>query len=152
MSNPTTRTPEGDAAFFAALENGCSVRAACEAADYARRCVYRWRAEHDDFAKSWAEALVIAADLFEAEADRRGRDGYDEPYFFQGEIKGAKRKYSDALLLARLRALKPEVYRERHALRGGTQNVTVIIRDFDAAPRVITAEAQRVLPHPREDG
>lgn len=148
MSNPTTRTPEGDAAFFAALENGHSVRAACETAGYARRCVYRWRAEQEDFAKSWAEALVIAADLLEEEADRRGRDGYDEPYFFQGEVKGAKRKYSDALLLARLKALKPEMYRERHALAGARQSVTVIIRDFDAPPRLAgeSAPAMRMLP------
>lgn len=144
MSNLTTRSLEGDARFFVALENGCSVRAACEAAGYPRRCVYRWRAEHEDFAKGWAEALVIAADLLEEEADRRGRDGYDEPYFFQGEVKGAKRKYSDALLLARLRALKPDSYRERHALRGGQQNVTVIIRDFDAPPRITLATAPTV--------
>lgn len=144
MPNVTTRSPEGDARFFAALENGHSVRAACEAADYARRCVYRWRAESEDFAKSWAEALVIAADLMEEEADRRGRDGYDEPYFFQGEIKGAKRKYSDALLLARLKALKPSIYRERHALHGAQQNVTVIIRDFDATPQVAVGVSARV--------
>ena len=146
MSNPSTRTPEGDALFFAALENGFPVRAACEAAGYARRCVYRWRKEHEDFAQSWAEALMVAADLLEEEADRRGRDGYDEPVFFQGEVRGAKRKYSDALLLARLKALKPEHYRERVPLHGNRQNVTVIIRDFEAEAAMLRLVSEDKLP------
>ena len=131
MSAKSTRTNERDATFFAALENGHPVRAACEAAGYARRCVYRWRKDDPAFAAQWSEALGVAADLLEEEADRRGRDGYDEPVFFQGEERGTKRKYSDALLLARLKALKPDQYRERITLPTvAQQSVTVVVRDF----------------------
>ena len=158
MSMPTSRTPEGDALFFAALENGHPVRAACAAAGYARRCVYRWRKEDEEFAKSWADALAVAVDLLEEEADRRGRDGYDEPVFFQGEVCGARRKYSDALLLARLKALKPEqYYRERIPLASHHQHVTVVIRDFaaeSAPPRLVEeSNADRsalIAPAPQE--
>src|SRR5262245_35302996 len=101
MPTPSSRTPDGDERFFTALQNGHSVRAACEAAGYVRSCVYLWRRDDKDFAARWAEALLIAGDLLEEEADRRGRDGYDEPVFFQGECRGAKRKFSDPLLLAR---------------------------------------------------
>ena len=131
MSVRPTRTPEGDATFFAALENGHPVRAACDAAAYARSCVYEWRKADRDFAERWAKAVDIAGDLLEEEADRRGRDGYDEPVFFQGEQRGAKRKYSDALLLARLKALRPEQYRERITMPTvSQQSVTVVMRDF----------------------
>jgi len=127
----STRTPEGDAKFFAALENGHPVRAACAAAGYARSCVYEWRKEDHAFAERWTCAARIAGDLLEEEADRRGRDGYDEPIFFQGEQCGVKRKYSDSLLLARLKAVRPEDYRERITMPTvNQQNVTVVVRDF----------------------
>lgn len=131
MPAKTTRTREGDDRFFAALENGHPVRAACAAADYVRSCVYVWRKHDADFAARWAQAIEIAGDLLEEEADRRGRDGYDEPVFYQGEERGAKRKYSDALLLARLKAIRPDQYREKITMPTvGQQNVTVVLRDF----------------------
>lgn len=146
MSNPSTRTPEGDAVFFAALENGFPVRGACDASGYARRCVYRWRKDDKDFAAQWSEALQVATDLLEEEADRRGRDGYDEPVFFQGNVAGAKRKYSDGLLLARLKALRPEQYRERISMTGANQqNVTVVIRDFETEAAMLRLVSENKL-------
>ncbi len=140
MSAKPTRTPDGDAKFFAALENGHPVRAACDAAGYVRSCVYVWRKEDAAFAERWAGAIEIAAELCEEEADRRGRDGYDEPVFFRGEQVSSKRKYSDALLLARLKALKPDQYRERITVPTvAQQSVTVVVRDFalEAVQRLI---------------
>lgn len=149
MPNLPTRTPDGDALFFAALENGFPVRAACEAAGYARRSVYRWRNEEKDFAEAWRDALAVAADLLEEEADRRGRDGYDEPVFFQGEQVGAKRKYSDALLLARLKALRPEQYRERiPSIGANNQKITIVIRDFTKDPPMLDVTPLPVLAKP----
>jgi hypothetical protein len=131
MSAKSSRSPDGDAKFFAAVENGHPVRTACEAAGYARSCVYVWRKDDQVFAERWVRAIEIAADLCEEEADRRGRDGYDEPVFFQGEQIATKRKYSDALLLARLKALKPDQYRERITMPTvAQQSVTVVVRDF----------------------
>lgn len=128
---PTSRSDTRDDRFFTALENGHSVRAACEAAGYTRRCVYRWRDGDCAFADRWAAALVIAQDLLEEEADRRGRDGYDEAVFFQGQEAGAKRKYSDALLLARLKAVRPQQYREvlPKAAASDAAPTLVVIRD-----------------------
>jgi hypothetical protein len=77
-------------------------------------------------------ALSLAAELLEEEADRRGRDGLDEPVFYRGQQCGTKRRYSDGLLLARLKAVRPEVYRERSAPAAAPpQPVTVSVRDFD---------------------
>jgi hypothetical protein len=146
MSAKSTRSPDGDAKFFVALENGHPVRAACEAAGYSRRNVYFWRKQDREFAQAWAESIAIAADLLEEEADRRGRDGYDEPVFYQGKERGAKRKYSDALLLARLKAVRPDQYRERISMPSfGQQNVTVVIRDFDTEDAMVRLVAEKRL-------
>ncbi len=131
MSANAVRTAKGDDAFFRAIENGFPVRVACEAARYSRARVYVWRQDDADFAARWARARSIAGDLLEEEADRRGRDGYDEPVFYQGKEVGAKRKYSDSLLHARLKAVRPEDYRDRPAAAAvAQQNVTVVVRDF----------------------
>jgi hypothetical protein len=148
MPANTTREEARDAHFLAALESGHSVGAACEKAGYARRCVYRWRKDDPAFAAQWAEAQQIAADLLEEEADRRGRDGYDEAVFFRGEKCGEKRKYSDALLLARLKAIRPEQYREKITMPSvAQQNVTVVLRDFSLEALVQKAvRGERIDP------
>lgn len=148
MAASTTRAAERDAKFFAALENGHPVRAACAMAGYARSCVYDWRKLDAAFAERWKHALDIAGDLLEEEADRRGRDGYDEPVYYQGEERGQKRKYSDLLLLARLKAIRPEQYREKTTMPTvGQQNVTVVLRDFSLESLVQRAiRGERIDP------
>ena len=112
MPAPSTRSPEADDRFFSALENGHSVNAAGAMAGYTRRCVYRWRSSDPMFAARWQGANAVACDLLADEADRRGRDGFA----LQGPPCGAKRHDSDGLLLARLKALRPEQYRETPTL------------------------------------
>jgi hypothetical protein len=132
MPAARTRSAEADAMFFTSLENGHSVRAACATALYASRCVYRWRSQDPEFAARWALARQMAGDLLEEEADRRGRDGCDVPVFYRGQQCGTKRRFADGLLLARLKAVKPEQYREHRCLPSDPQkqNVTVMLRDF----------------------
>lgn len=126
------RTPEGDMTFFMALGNAHAVAAACRAAGYAVPSVYRWRNDDADFAARWNDALVIAGDLLEEEADRRGRLGVDQPVFYRGREVGAKKRYSDPLLLARLKAIRPE-YRDRSkapSALAAPPVQTVVVRDF----------------------
>ena len=129
MSNPKKRTPARDERFFAALANGHAVGRAADAAGYASASVYRWRLADPLFAGNWARAQAEAADLLAEEADRRGRDGVDEPVFHAGREIGSKRRYSDGLLLARLKALLPHKYREGYA--APAQPVTITVREFE---------------------
>ncbi len=145
MPQPTTRSAAADAVFLTALENAHSVRIACGMAVYARRSVYRWRGEDAEFAARWATAVQMAGDLMEEEADRRGRDGYDVPVFHGGEVCGAKRKFADTLLLARLKAIRPEQYREGRAVTAASspRPITVNLRDFaleDLVRRLLRGE------------
>jgi hypothetical protein len=136
MPAHTTRTEAGDALFFKALENGHSVRMACAASGYTRQVVYRWRQRDRCFDENWHQAVMMGADLLEDEADRRGRDGYDEPVFSRGGLTGTKRKYSDGLLLARLKAVRPELYRERVTTHTPQPAPVVMVRDFDLEDQV----------------
>lgn len=133
MSPPPKRTPEGDTLFFTALENGHPISAACNAADYSVASVYRWRKEEPEFLSRWREAILIGGDLLEEEADRRGRDGVDQPVYYRGEEVGQKKRYSDGLLLSRLKAIRPELYRDRPISPPAVQptQVRVRIRDFE---------------------
>ena len=106
----TARTAEQDTKFFEALAEGYPVRGACKIADYTRQVVYRWRREDPKFRDLWFDSQSIADDLLEEEATRRGRVGYDEGVYYRGVLVGYRRKYSDRLLLARLKAACPERY------------------------------------------
>jgi hypothetical protein len=83
-----------------------------------RRTHYNWLEVDAAYVKAFEDAREQRADLLEREADRRAIEGWLEPAFYQGKVCGAVRKYSDMLLLARLRAEKPQKYRD-HVEIGG---------------------------------
>lgn len=113
MRGRTVRTLNTREAFIAALTESGNVTKSCQMVGIGRMTAYDWRREDPDFAAAWDAALEVGIDGLEDEANRRGHDGWDEPVFFQGQEVGVVRKYSDALLLALLKANRPEKYRER---------------------------------------
>ena len=66
------------------------------------------------FDEAWAIALEMAKDATEAELHRRAVEGVDEDVWYRGEKVGTTKKYSDNLLLARMKALDPERYGTTH--------------------------------------
>ena len=110
-SRYTTRHPDKDENFFEALAMGAPVIEACRVAEYTRRAVYLWRDQDKAFSAAWKKAKAFALENLEEEADRRGLHGYDETHF-RGKQVYQRRKFSDRLLLARLRALCPQRYGE----------------------------------------
>lgn len=113
MANRTKRNAKRDEKFFAVLAKGSPVGVACNAAGYSRRSVYEYRQGDELFAQRWQEADDAAVELMEAEADRRAIKGTLEPVFHQGTRCGSVRRYSDTLLIFRLKAKRPAVYRDR---------------------------------------
>lgn len=103
-------------------------------ARFDRSCHYDWLRDDAAYAAMFARAQQLAADSLESEAVSRAMEGVWEPNVYQGEfiypwiedvdiegeVLGIKRadrplgvwKKSDALLLALLKAAKPEKYRE----------------------------------------
>lgn len=113
MLKETTLTAKKKEAFILALAQTGNVSKACVKAKVSRPTVYRHRATDPAFAELWAEAEDIYVELLEAEADRRAKTGTLKPVFYKGQEIGKVREYSDTLLIFRLKALRPDKYRER---------------------------------------
>ncbi len=85
--------------------------------------VRKWLKKDAGFARAFAEVREAFAERLEQEADRRGFRGVPRMRFYQGKpimdpSTGkplVEMEYSDQLLMFRLRALKPGVYRDRLA-------------------------------------
>lgn len=125
-SAQTPRTLEKDDLFFQSLSQGGSVRQALRCSGYSRTMVYVWRKADETFAARWGDADETAIERMEEEADRRAIDGTSKPVFFKGDECGHIQDYSDTLLIFRLKAKRPHVYRDNVSLEhSGTVAVTV---------------------------
>lgn len=115
--------PDWKEVLLARLAEHGNVSRACKEAGCGRSTAYELRERDPDFDRRWLDAIDAFADDLESEAVRRGRDGtttpkwhrtgtdeHGKPVFERHDI----RTYSDALLLARLKAIRPELYRESY--------------------------------------
>ena len=117
MAKRTIRTTSKDDKFFKALAEGAAVGVACAEAGYGRRTAYEYRDKFEEFADRWDEAVETAVERLEAEADRRAVEGILKPVFHKGEVCGHIRQFSDNLLMFRLKALRPQKYRDNASVQ-----------------------------------
>jgi len=101
-------------AFLQAFATLGTVQAACLSTGIGRRSVYDWVERDEAFAREFEDAKHAATDVLEAACRRRGKDGVSEPVFYRGREVGHVQRYSDACLLALLRAYRPERFRRSH--------------------------------------
>lgn len=101
--------------FCQELAEHGNVTRASKAISSAHSTVYEWKADDPVFAAAWADAIAQYTKVLEAEADRRAKEGVEEPVFYQGQVVGYVKKYSDILLMFRLKKLDPDGYKERVA-------------------------------------
>jgi hypothetical protein len=106
---------------------------ACKAVGVDRSTAYNHREQFPDFAEAWDQAREDAADLFEEELRRRAIEGVVKPVYYEGRRvdDGTIKTYSDTLLIFRLKALRPEVYREHFDHRisgpgGGALQINIV--------------------------
>lgn len=119
MANRTIRTLEKGEKFIATLRRtGGNVSRACRAEGIGRTAAYEWRAQDADFAREWDEAVEEGLDNLEEEARRRAFRGLKRAKFYQGEVVGYEKEYSDTLLIFLLKGGRPDKYRERTELTG----------------------------------
>lgn len=124
------------AAFLAAYAIHGNLTAAAVAADVNRKTVYCWMDEDGDFAEDFADAKEAFADQLVHEARRRAVEGVKDYVVSAGRliyvddtdnpgtpIPLVRQIYSDTLLLAMLKAHRPDEYKERssveHSGKGG---------------------------------
>jgi hypothetical protein len=115
----THMTPHKKGKVIASLARSGNAAEAARLARVSRQHLYVWRATDPHFATDWDAALDTYRDSMEAEAGRRGILGVVKPVFYKGEQVAEVKEYSDTLLIFRLKAERPEKYREiqerRHA-------------------------------------
>lgn len=110
--NLSKLTVKKRAEFLDYLRDGWSITAAAAKIRVSRQAVYALRKSDDEFAKEWDDAYESGTDLYEDEAKRRAIQGTEKPVFYQGEVVGHIKEYSDTLLIVALKARRPEKYRE----------------------------------------
>ena len=78
--------------------------------------VGRWQKTDPDFQQAFLEAQEKYVEKLEAESDRRGVDGWEESVFHKLNdelVEHKVRRYSDTLLIFRLKGLAPGKYKDR---------------------------------------
>ena len=135
--------------FLEVLARSSSVTEAARAVGLTRQEACRHYDQDEAFAAAWRSALDEATDRLEQEARRRALEGSEEPVFYHGKECARVRRYSDSLLLALLKAERPEKYKDRVAselsgeLGGGVLAVPQILDP--AAWSELAMEYQRRL-------
>lgn len=112
---------------------------ACKASNVNRGIINSWLASDPNFRDRYDDAEAEASDLTELEVRRRGQEGFDEPVIFQGvpsmtvdpqtgeEKMLTIRRYSDSLLLALMKARRPDKFRENSKItHDGNQGVLIV--------------------------
>lgn len=118
MARKSNRTPEKDQEFIDLIASGSTVVDACKCVGYGYTQAYEYRKQDEAFDSAWTDADEAAVQRMEKEADRRALEGTLKPVFYQGEEVGTIREFSDTLLIFRLKAKRPDVYRERTDVSG----------------------------------
>lgn len=111
--------------FLAELRRHGNATRASKAIGLSRVAVYIHRRADATFAEAWDNARAeYAEEVLEVEADRRAIEGVHHRTYFDKDGKpiGEERRYSDTLLIFRLKALKPQEYKERYEIGGDQEN------------------------------
>ncbi len=116
-------TKERREGFLRALTETGIVSAAAGIAGITRARAYQVRQQDPVFAAAWDDAEERAADALESEAWRRAVVGVPEPLVSAGKVVRdddgqplATRRYSDNLLIALLKARRPEKFKDRQVV------------------------------------
>lgn len=119
-------TRDREKKFLSALGRSANVTLAARAAGVSRANLYLRREAEAAFAALWNDAIEQAADRLEREAWRRAVRGVKEPVFFKGEKCGVVPRYSDSLLIALLRAARPEKFAVHQNIKSDSTVRTVV--------------------------
>ncbi len=129
-------------AFLTAYSLLCSKVRAAEVAGISVRVIYTPFWESDaEFQRQLERAHRMAVDVLEDEATRRAVEGWEEPVgWYRGKAGGTVRRYSDTLLIFRLKGELPQKYAERMQLSGGLATLNMDALPDDLLVRIARGE------------
>ena len=97
--------------------------------------------EDRQFQAAVERARLMAIDVLEDEATRRAVEGVEEPVgWYKGEPGGYVRRYSDTLLIFRLKGELPQKYAERVQMSGGLATLNIDALPDDLLERMARGE------------
>ncbi len=112
MNAPNKTEHPKQRAFLSAYATIGLIAPACRKAQCSRTQVYEWM-RAPEFKARMDAAREEACDTLEAEAMRRAVHGYEQPVFHKGVQCGVVRRFSDALLMFLLKAVRPFKYQDQ---------------------------------------
>lgn len=115
---------------------------AAKAVGISRQTHYDWLKQDPEYELAFQDARDQYIDRLEAEADRRGVAGVDKPVFYQGNQVATVKEYSDVLLIFRLKALRPEMYRDNVDITSAGRALKIVINQSDARLQSEIVDAQ----------
>lgn len=111
--------------FLSYLADSGLLTDACSLANITASTVRKYRKRDTNFDNACKLAIERSSDKLEMEARRRALEGIDEPVFYQGDVVGYVRKYSDSLLQFLLRGNRPEKFRENSTTVNNINGVSI---------------------------
>lgn len=96
--------------------------AAAEAAGVTRWAHHHWYKENPTYKQAFDLLEPYSKERLLEIATGRAAQGWDEPVFQGMELVGVKRKFSDTLMLALLKAHYPDKFKERSAVEVGNKD------------------------------
>lgn len=87
-----------------------------------RQAHYNWMKDDPSYPARFRDAEAKAARTLEDEIIRRGHEGIRKAVWYKGKIVGYETEYSDACLIAALKANAPEKYRDRYEHTGSIEH------------------------------
>ena len=137
--------------FLRLLAHSGSVTFAAFKAGIERRTLYRRRANNEEFAAEWDEALQLGIDRLQDNAMQRALHGTERPLYRNGKQVGTTQQYDNKLLQFLLRAHRPEVYGARQQSAAPPLPFDLAQRLAASAPRADAYdEAKRAANAPTE--
>ncbi len=129
-------------AFLCAYSLLGSKLRASEAAGINKSLIYtRGWLNDQQFQDAVERARKMAVDVFEDEATRRAVEGWEEPVgWYKGKAGGRVRRFSDTVLIFRLKGELPQKYAEKLQLSGGLATLNLDALPDDLLERIARGE------------
>lgn len=121
--------------FIMYLKQHGNVSDALRQSKVSRAYVYTKREADAEFADAFAEARACGRECLVDEAHRRAYRGVEREIYFQGEVVGVERKYSDTLLMFLIKQQDPS-YREHYQIDHGNADARPFMFNFQLHPDV----------------
>ena len=120
----TLPTPE-QARFLERVSFGDTALEAAKYSQIDRVTVEDWKAD-PSFMYRLGLALEDAADLLEAEAVRRARDGFEKGVYHKGEKVDTETQYSDSLMVFLLKGRRNAVFGDRVDVNADVRHTSIL--------------------------